>query len=271
MLTPALLCLLAYLIGSVPSGYLLIRAIRKLDVRQYGSQSIGAINVCRVGGVWLGAGTLLADAGKALGVILLARALASSPWVIASVSILVMAGHAYSLWLLLAEGRFSEGKSVACALGVLLGLSLLRAVPWYVAVVPVGVWLSGLIGPRLLTGRWSYISPATMAATVSLPLAAFLAQPGAAYLCLSAAMAALILVRHKNNVRRLLAGTEPRLGDRLSGKAMPSVPGRQASVPRSEVRRASVQTDGNKARRSIHHETRRDSPRRRAHLRPVRP
>jgi glycerol-3-phosphate acyltransferase PlsY len=271
MLTPAALCLLAYMIGSVPSGYLLIRAVRKVDVRQYGSHSIGAINVCRVGGVWLGAATLLADAGKALVVVLLARALVSSPWVIASVSILVMVGHAYSLWLVLAEGRFSEGKSVACALGVLFGLSLMRAVSWYVAVVPVGVWLSGLVGPRLLTGRWSYISPATMAATVSLPLAAFLAQAGAAYLGLSAAMAVLILVRHRSNVRRLLAGTEPRLGDRLSSKAVPSASGRQASVPRSEIRRASVGTDGDVARRSIHHESRRNTPRRWAHLRPVRP
>jgi glycerol-3-phosphate acyltransferase PlsY len=271
MLMPALLCLLAYLIGSIPSGYLLIRAIRKVDVRQYGSHSIGAINVCRVGGVWLGAATLLADTGKALAVVLLARALVSSPWVIASASLLVMAGHAYSLWLFLTEGRFSEGKSVACALGVLFGLSLLRAVPWYVAVVPVGVWLSGLMGPRLLTRRWSYISPATMAATVSLPLVAFLAQAGAAYLGLSAAMAVLILVRHKNNVRRLLAGTEPRLGDRLSGKAVPRAPGRQPSLPRSEVRRASVQIDGDIARRSIHHESRRNTPRRWPHLRPVRP
>lgn len=226
MLTPAIVCLLAYLVGSVPSGYLLIRAIRKVDVREYGSHSIGAINVCRVGGLWLGVGTLLADAGKALAVVLLARALALSPWAIAAASFLVMAGHAYSVWLFLAEGRFSEGKSVACALGVLLGLSLLRAVPWYVAVVPVSVWLSSLIGPRLLTGRWSYISPATMAATVSLPLAAFLAQAGAAYLGLSAAMAVLILVRHRNNVRRLLAGVEPRLGDRLSSTALPSTSGR---------------------------------------------
>jgi glycerol-3-phosphate acyltransferase PlsY len=270
MLTPAVLCLLAYLIGSVPSGYLLIRAIRKVDVRQYGSHSIGAINVCRVGGVWLGGGTLLADAGKALVVVLLARVLMSSPWVIASASILVMTGHAYSLWLFLAEGRFSEGKSVACALGVVFALSLLRAFPWYVAVAPVAVWLTGLVGPRLLTGRWSYISPATMAATVSLPLAVFLAGAGAAYLGLSAAMAVLILIRHRNNVRRLLAGTEPRLGDRLSSKAVPSAPGRQASVPRSAVRRASVQTDGDIARRLIHHESRRHTSRRWAHLRPVR-
>jgi glycerol-3-phosphate acyltransferase PlsY len=271
MLTPALLWVLAYLIGSIPSGYLLIGAIRKVDVREYGSHSIGAINVCRVGGVWLGAGTLLADAGKALVVVLLARSLVSSPWVIASAGILVMAGHAYSLWLFLAEGRFSQGKSVACALGVLFGLSLLRAVPWHVAVVPVGVWLSGLIGPRLLTGRWSYISPATMAATVSLPLAAFLAQAGAAYLALSTAMAVLILVRHKNNIRRLLAGTEPRLGDRLSSTALPSTSGRRTSVPRSEARRVPLRTDGRRTRRSIHHESRRSTPRRWAHLGPVRP
>ena len=216
MLTPTLLCVLAYLIGSIPSGYLLIRAIRNVDVRHYGSHSIGATNVCHVGGIWLGLLTLLADAGKALGVVLLAGAAGSSPSTIACAAIAVMVGHAYSFWLLLSEGRFSEGKSVACALGVVVGLCLIRAFPWYLAAAPVGVWLLGLIAPRVLTGRWCYISPATMAAAISLPLVAAVGQLAAVYLALTASMALLILARHKNNIKRLLAGREPRLGERLS-------------------------------------------------------
>lgn len=271
MLTPALLCLLAYLFGSIPSGYLLVRSLRKVDVRHYGSRSIGAINVCRVGGIWLGAATLLADAGKALGIILLAGLVESSPWVIAAAGILVMVGHAYSLWLFVAEGRFSEGKSVACALGVLIGLSFLGAIPWYVAVAPVGVWLFGLTGPRLLMGRWSHISPATMAATISLPLAALLVQTGAAYLGLSAAMTLLILLRHKGNIRRLLAGTEPRLGDRLPDRTPMIAARAQAPPDGSGARGASLHTDDEIARRSIHHDSRRDTSRRRAYLGTVRP
>jgi glycerol-3-phosphate acyltransferase PlsY len=271
MLIPALLCLFAYLVGSIPSGYVLVRSLRKVDVRRYGSRSIGAINVCRVGGIWLGATTLLADAGKALGIVLLAGLVEPSPWVMAAAGLLVMIGHAYSLWLFVAEGRFSEGKSVACALGVLVGLSLLGAIPWYVAVAPIGVWLFGLMGPRVLTGRWSYISPATMAATISLPLAALLAQAGAAYLGLSAAMTMLILIRHKGNIRRLLAGAEPRLGDRLPDRTPLSAADDQAPPDGSEARRASLHTDGDIVRRWVHHDGRRDTPRRRAHLGTVRP
>ncbi len=215
MLTTSVLCLLAYLVGSIPSGYLLVWATRRVDVRDHGSHNVGTINVFRVGGLWLGLVTLLADIGKALGIVLLAAAVTPSVWTVASAAFLVMVGHAYSAWFLLQERRFSEGKSVACALGVLLGLVILGALPWWVAVAPVGVWVAGLLGPRLLAGRWWPISPATMAATVAIPIAVWAARPAPAYLALAVAMAALILVRHKNNIRRLLAGTEPCAGQSL--------------------------------------------------------
>jgi len=214
MLTPLWLFPLAYLVGSIPSGYLLVRARRGLDVRDYGSHNVGAINVIRVGGVGLGLGTLFADLGQALGLVLLAAAVAPSPGIVASAAFLVLVGHAYSVWFWLRERRFSEGKSVASSLGVLIGLAVLGAWPWWVAAVPVGVWRVGLIGPRLVTGRWFWISPATMAATLSVPLAVWAARPAAPYLALSVALAGLILVRHQNNIRRLCAGTEPRLGER---------------------------------------------------------
>lgn len=216
MVTTSSLCLLAYLVGSIPSGYLLVRATCQRDVRDYGSHNVGAINVFRVGGLWPGLVTLLADMGKALGIVLLAGTVAPSVWTIACAAFLVMVGHAYSAWFLLQERRFSEGKSVACALGVLLGLVILGALPWWAVVAPVAVWVTGLLGPRLLTGRWYWISPATMAATVSIPLAVWAAHPATAYFSLSVGMAVLILLRHPNNIRRLLAGTEPRLGEPLS-------------------------------------------------------
>ncbi len=224
MLTTSFLCLLAYLVGSIPSGYLLVRATCRLDVRDYGSHNVGAINVVRVAGLWLGLVTLLADIGKALGIVLLAAAVTPSVWTVASVALLVMVGHAYSAWFFLQERRFSEGKSAACALGVLLGLVILGSLPWWAVVVPVAVWVTGLLGPRLLTGRWYWISPATMAATVSIPLAVWAAHPPTAYFSLSVGMAALILVRHPNNIRRLLAGTEPRLGESLSLGASADAP-----------------------------------------------
>lgn len=207
--------LLAFLIGSIPFGYVLVRAARGKDVRSFGSHSIGAINVFRVGGRWPGILTLVLDAGKAFGMVLLAAALVRDPWVIASTAFLVMLGHAYSIWLLVFSRRFSDSKSVASAQGILVALAVLDVLPWTAAMFPIGVWIVGLVGPRLLTGRWPCISLATMAATLAIPVAVWIAHPGAAYQWLSVAMSVLILVRHENNIRRLMAGTEPRLGDRL--------------------------------------------------------
>jgi len=221
LLTTVGVCGAAYLVGSIPSGYLLVSALRKLDVRDYGSHNVGAINVFRVGGAGLGFLTLLADTGKALLVVLTVAAVVPSAWTVASAAFLVMLGHAYSTWFLLTERRFSEGKSVACCLGCLIGLAWVGAFPWYVPAAPVGVWAGGLLGPRVLTHRWYCISPATMAAAASVPLAVWAARPATPYVTLAVAMAALVLVRHKNNIKRLLAGTEPRLGQRASEGACP--------------------------------------------------
>lgn len=221
VLISIVLLAVAYLVGSIPFGYVIVRVARGLDVRDYGSNNVGAINVFRVGGVWLGSLTLAADIGKGFGIVLLAGALAPTQWVVVGAGFLVVVGHAYSAWLFLAEGRFSEGKSVASALGILAALACLGALPWYIPVVPVAVWVPGLLAPRLLTGRWPQISLATMAATVSVPVAVCLARAAAPEIAFSVAMAALILVRHKNNIRRLRAGTEPRLGDRVAIESQP--------------------------------------------------
>jgi len=206
----------AYLVGSVPFGYLLLRAAKGLDVRAYGSHNMGAINVARVGGVWLGLATLAADVGKAMGTVFMTRCLGMSATVVATAALLVMVGHAYSLWFLLREGRFAEGKSVACALGVMIGLALTGVLPWRLALAPLGLWLVGLLAPRVLAGRWYWISPVTMLASACIPAAMWVAHPPRPYLILSLAMAALILARHRNNIRRLIAGTEPRLGERVA-------------------------------------------------------
>jgi len=205
---------IAYLLGSIPFGYLLVRAFRGVDVRSSGSHSIGAINVLRVGGPRIAIPTLVLDVGKAVAAVLMASALTRDAWVIASAAFCVMVGHAYSVWFLLREGRFSEGKSVAGALGVLVTLAVLGALPWPNALFPLGVWIAGLFGPRVLAGRWSCVSKATLAATLSLPMAVWSAHPPVPYLALSIAMTVLVLVRHKNNIKRLRAGTEPRVGER---------------------------------------------------------
>jgi len=208
--------LLAYLVGSVPFGYLFVRAMTGLDVRSYGSHSAGAINVSRVAGVWIGLATLVADAGKAVAVVLVTAAAHMPASTVAAAAFMVMVGHAYSLWFLVKGGRPAEGKSVACALGILIGLARIGVLPWRLALAPLVVWALGLLAPRMLTGRWYWISPATMLASLCIPAVVRAAHAPSPYLALSVAMTALILVRHRNNIKRLLAGTEPRLGQRAA-------------------------------------------------------
>lgn len=224
MLETVVACLIAYLVGSIPSGYLIVRALRGIDVRDYGSNNVGAINVFRVGGRWLGIATLVADVGRALGVVVVAGVLGLGPWVVCVAALFVMVGHALSAWFLLTEGRVSEGKSVACALGVVVGVAILRLWPWYVAVVPPGLWVAGLALPRVVAGRWWRISPVTMTAIVSVPVVVWLSGITGAPLVLSVAMALLVLARHKNNIIRLWRGTEPRLGERHRDAAPGATP-----------------------------------------------
>ncbi|MGC9318900.1 MAG: glycerol-3-phosphate acyltransferase [Armatimonadota bacterium] len=225
MAAAVLACLVAYLVGSIPSGYLIVRALRGVDVRDYGSKNVGAINVFRAGGRWLGIATLLADVGKAVGVVVVVGLLGLGPWVVCAAALSVMVGHALSAWFLLVEGRLSEGKSVACFLGVVVGLAWLGLVPWQVAAVPPALWVAGLAVPRLVTGRWWLISPVTMTAAVSVPVLVWLSGVGGAPLLLSVAMALLVLARHRSNIIRLWHGTEPRLGERHRDVARGPTPG----------------------------------------------
>lgn len=209
--------LFAYLIGSVPTGYLLVKLCLGMDVREHGSHGTGAINVLRVGGPKLALPTLALDLGKAWLVVWLAVATGLPQWHVALCALAVLVGHAYSLWFLLREGRFAEGKCVAATLGVLIGLVHARMVPWPCAVLPLGVWVVGIIGPRLVLGRWLPLSVATMAAVLSVPVVVWSMTGDEAWRVLALAMPVLVLIRHKNNLRRLHAGTESTAAEALHG------------------------------------------------------
>jgi glycerol-3-phosphate acyltransferase PlsY len=214
MLTPILLLPLAYVIGSVPSGYLLVRWKLGRDVRECGSRGVGAINVWRAGGVVLGAATLLADTGKGMAIVVGAAWAQAPPWAIAACIVLVVLGQICSIWFLIRERRVSGGKGVACCLGALIGLAWIGVLPPLAALAPVCLWALCLVAPRVVIGRWPCISPATMIATAAMPAIVWAASPPLPYVVGIGATAALILARHRGNIRQLRAKTEPRLGER---------------------------------------------------------
>ncbi|MFM9111336.1 MAG: glycerol-3-phosphate 1-O-acyltransferase PlsY [Prochlorococcaceae cyanobacterium] len=207
-LLPLLPLLAGYLLGSVPFGYLAGRWLAGVDIRQEGSGSTGATNVLRVVGKGPALAVLLLDIGKGTAAVLLARALptATSGWVLDSwvvaAGLAALAGHIWPLWL-----GWRGGKAVATGLGMLLGLA------WPVGLACLGVFLACLSLSRI-------VSLSSVLAALALPVLMVLWSQGRgeglrpAYLALALITSALVLWRHRSNLQRLAAGTEPRLGQR---------------------------------------------------------
>lgn len=193
-LTLAIVAALAYLLGSIPFGVVITRAMGLGDVRAIGSGNIGATNVLRTGSRGAALATLLLDGAKGGVAVLLARAWAGedAAQLAALASFL---GHLFPVWL-----RFSGGKGVATFYGTLLALA------WPVGVAAMGVWV--------LVAAIGRIS--SLAALVSVGTAQLLAWAlGAPQLIgLLMVLALLVFWRHRTNIGRLLAGTEPRIGRR---------------------------------------------------------
>ena len=203
---PALIILLAYLIGSVPFGYLIVKSRGAGDVRETGSGGTGATNVTRRAGKWAGLLTLALDALKGAAAVLFARWMLAADsgvgWWVALSAIAVVAGHVFPVWL-----KFRGGKGVAPGLGVFLALAP-AAVPVALAAFVLVVW------------RTRYVSLGSITAAALMPLLLFVLDsrlpPEAARgaperLMAAAAGAALIIFKPRENIRRLLRGTESKL------------------------------------------------------------
>jgi len=190
---------LGYLFGSIPFGLVLTRLGGKGDIRDIGSGNIGATNVLRTGSRWLAALTLVLDCLKATAAILLAKRLFGDASASAAASG-AMIGHLYPVWL-----KFRGGKGAATLLGVLIGLPF-----WAAASIYAAVWLL-----LLLTFRIS--SVAGMMAAISAPIMGLLLQPS--YFPMLLGFAVLVLWKHRENIARLMEGTEPRIGTRTSSTA----------------------------------------------------
>ena len=183
--------LVGYLLGSIPFGLLLSRVGGKGDIRAIGSGNIGATNVLRTGSKWLAAATLLLDAAKGAAAVLLAQAFWPD-WVQFAAAG-AMLGHLYPLWL-----KFSGGKGSATLLGVLAPLL------WQAAIVYALIWVGLLLVVRIA-------SVASLVAAASAPLSAAVLDEDALFPLLLG-FALLVIWKHRANLQRLFAGTEPRVG-----------------------------------------------------------
>jgi len=190
---------LAYLLGSIPFGYLLVLIFRHQDIRTTGSGNIGATNVARSGAKGLGLATLVLDLGKAFAAVVLAQRLApNSSDLAVTAAVAAILGHCFPVWL-----RFRGGKGVASALGVFLALS------WPSALSVFGVFLVIFLLTR-------FVSLASIVAAATFPLFAFhfIAARSPIVVAGLLFIPLLIVLKHHQNIHRLLTGTESRFGAR---------------------------------------------------------
>ena len=183
--------LVGYLLGSIPFGFLIARLGGKGDIREIGSGNIGATNVLRTGSKGLAVATLLLDVAKGAAAVVLAQLL--WPDAVSFAAAGAMIGHLYPVWL-----RFKGGKGVATFLGVLVPLLPVAALVYAI------VWIGLLVLLRLS-------SVAGMAAAASAPVTAAVVNQQALFPMLLG-FALLVIWKHRENIRRLARGEEPRLG-----------------------------------------------------------
>jgi acyl phosphate:glycerol-3-phosphate acyltransferase len=195
---------LAYLIGAVPIGVLIARA-RGVDIRREGSGNIGASNVMRVLGVKLGLLAFAGDVGKGALAVLLGRWLFGlNAWPLAGCAVAVVVGHCYSPYI-----GFAGGKAVATGLGVILALN------WPAGLVCFAVWIVVVAATR-------YISVASVVAYALSPAIAWAFRCHVSTVAMAGFLACVSIYRHRDNLRRLLAGTESKIGQRVRAEGGPT-------------------------------------------------
>ena len=189
--------LASYLIGSLSFGYLAGKFLRGIDIRQFGSGNTGTTNIQRTLGTGPAIIVLLLDVGKGLAAVLVARALTGAPIVQMLAGVLAVLGHNWPLF-----HRFKGGRGIATSIGALLGLA------WQVLLIAVAVGVTIIAVTR-------YVSLGSLIGVILVPIlmVAFAMPP--AYILFGTVLAVFAVWRHRQNISRLLAGTENKLGKKL--------------------------------------------------------
>ncbi|AKG22272.1 glycerol-3-phosphate 1-O-acyltransferase PlsY [Calothrix sp. 336/3] len=204
----------AYFLGSLPTGYTLVKLLKGIDIREVGSGSTGATNVLRTLGKGPGAFVLLVDALKGVGAIFLVDWVCQfsvtenllptginlsiwQPWLVTLAGFAAVIGHSKSIFL-----GFSGGKSVATSLGILLAMN------WQVALATAGVF-------AVVVGISRIVSLSSICGAIAVGIFMAIWQQPLAYILFGVAAGAYVIFRHRTNIERLLAGTEPKLGQKV--------------------------------------------------------
>ena len=195
-LTSLLLLAIGYLLGAIPSGYLAGRLLKGIDLRDCGSGSTGATNVLRNVGKGPALVVFLIDVSKGALAVLLAKSVGSNDWLQVLAGLSALAGHIWPVWL-----NWKGGKAVATGLGMFLGLA------W-----PVGLACFGLF--MAVISIFRIVSLSSVVAAIGLPLLMLLSGGSSAYVVVSLMASLMVLWRHRSNIERLLAGTEPKIGEK---------------------------------------------------------
>ena len=193
MILNILLVIFAYLLGSIPTGLVLAKALAGIDPRQDGSRNIGATNVMRTAGKSLGVITLIGDVLKGVIPVCLALFLELGQWWVAGAGLAAFLGHCFPIYI-----GFKGGKGVATSLGVYLPLTPLAV------LVNVFIFASALGVTRM-------VSVGSISAAIAMPLLIGLGRYPLPYLILSICVGAIIIFRHKENIKRLIKGKENKL------------------------------------------------------------
>lgn len=197
----ALLLLLAsYLLGSIPFGLIIGKLWASVDVREHGSGNIGTTNVLRTLGKGPAAVVLVLDLLKGALPVVAAQSFGLSDWIVAAAGLAAVAGHVWSAFL-----RFNGGKGIATALGVAVAFDL------RLALALLTVWILVVFVTR-------YISVASLAGALCMPVFLWAFGHGTEYVSTAAVISLLAFWRHRSNLSRLLAGTEYRFGERASAR-----------------------------------------------------
>ena len=197
---PFLALLLGYLLGSLPCGYLAGRWCKGIDLRTIGSGSTGATNVLRNVGKVPALVVFLLDVAKGAAAVLLAGALTAThplnDWIQVLAGLAALAGHIWPVWL-----GWKGGKAVATGLGMFLGLA------W-----PVGLACFGLF--MAVISIFRIVSLSSVVAAIGLPVLMVVSGGSSAYVVVSLVASLMVLWRHRSNIERLIAGTEPKIGQK---------------------------------------------------------